>query len=81
MIRIRTTKFALAAAALSDFPEERVVARAAVGELHERARRALERVDVELQTSTSRGFQGEQVLPRTLTVIDGEADPGLKGKP
>ncbi len=61
---------ALARAALADFPEQRVVDQAQVGELHARARSALERVEVALETSDLRGFGGKHVLPRTLGVVD-----------
>jgi hypothetical protein len=69
---------ALARAALADFPEQRVVDQAQVGELHARARSALERVEVTLETSDRRGFAGAHVLPRTLSVVDGARPPGLK---
>jgi hypothetical protein len=72
---------ALARAALADFPEERVVDRALVGELHARARGALERAEVTLETSEARGFGGAQTLPRTLGVIDGAGNPRLKRQP
>jgi hypothetical protein len=72
---------ALARAALADFPEQRVIEGDQVGELHERARRALEHVEVDLTTSETRGFAGGHVLRRTLGVIDGAPAPGLKGKP
>jgi hypothetical protein len=72
---------ALSSAALADFPEQRVMDQAKVGELHERARRALERAQVELWTSDARGFAGGRSLGRQIRVVDGAAVPRPKGSP
>ncbi len=52
---------------------------AKVGELHERARSALENADVELWTSDARGFGRDRSIERKLAAVDGGAEPGLKG--
>ena len=70
---------ALARAALAGFPDQRVMDQAKVGELHERARSALENADVELWTSDARGFGRDRSIARKLAAVDGGAEPGLKG--
>jgi hypothetical protein len=70
---------ALARAAVAGFPDQRVMDQAKVGELHERARSSLENANVELWTSEARGFGQDRSIERKLAVVDGGAEPGLKG--
>lgn len=69
---------ALARAAVAGFPDQRVMDQAKVGELHDRARSALEKADVELWTSDTRGFGPKRSIERKLTVVDGGREPRLK---
>ncbi len=63
----------IAAAALSDFPLDRVEDKGAVVGLHWRAQGRLLHADVPLWTTKARGFQGANVLQRTLRVAAVEA--------
>lgn len=66
----------LASAALQSFPLERVDEARAVADLHREARRRLASVQAELWTSDARGFAGQRVLNRGITVVTRTSDDG-----
>jgi hypothetical protein len=66
----------IAAAALADFPLDRVEDKGAVVGLHWRAQGRLLHAEVPLWTTKARGFQGANVLVRTLGVVTGDAAAG-----
>ena len=65
----------LAARALQALPSVGVARQADVEALHEKARDALATVEAELWTSDNKGFRGERVLGRELTIVSGGTSP------